>query len=129
MLERALVQIVLIVSGCDYVSFFSGLGKAAFMNAFYQYSTFITGGQEDGYLSDNSRKREDREGLHAFIRLIGTLYFKKHLSAFVVLRNVQTPIQLFNSTSGKTGTKSGTKYHISSKNSALLIIRHPLPND
>lgn len=30
-------RVLFIVSGCDYVSFFPGLGKAAFMNAFCQY--------------------------------------------------------------------------------------------
>ena len=32
----------------------------------------------------------------AFIRLIGTVYFKNHLSAFVALRSVHTPVQLYN---------------------------------
>ena len=34
-------------------------------------------------------------------RLVGTLYFKKHLSAFVILGCVQTPVQHFNSITGE----------------------------
>ena len=82
-------QMLFILSGCDYTSYFAGLGKAAFLNAFYQYSNFITGNKEEGSLSDNSGESE-------------TLYFKKHLSAFVALMCIQTPIQLFNSTTGQT---------------------------
>ena len=32
------LQMLFIVSGCDYTSYFAGIGKAAFLNAFYQYS-------------------------------------------------------------------------------------------
>ena len=102
--ERLLTthQMLFIVSGCDYVSYFAGLGKAAFLNAFYQYSTFITGNKEEGSLSENSGESETKRGFLAFVRLVGTLYFKKHLSAFVTLRSVQTPIQHFNSIAGET---------------------------
>ena len=41
-----------IASGCDYIPFFSGIGKAAFLNTFYQYADFITGKQGYGHLSD-----------------------------------------------------------------------------
>ena len=42
-------------------------------------------------------RRNKKRFFFAFVRLIGTLYFKKHLSAFVILRNVQTPVQMYNS--------------------------------
>ena len=44
-----------------------------------------------------TRKDEQASGFLAFIRLIGTLYFKKHLSAFVSELGFQTPNQLYNS--------------------------------
>lgn len=94
-------QVLFILSGCDYVSF-SGLGKAVFMNVFYQYSTYITGGQEEVCLSDINGDTEIKKEFFSFIKLIGTLYFKKHLPAFVVLRNVQTPVQLYNTLTAKT---------------------------
>ena len=37
-----LVQIVFVASGCDFVSFFSGLGKTSFFKALYANCTFIT---------------------------------------------------------------------------------------
>ena len=55
-----------------------------------------------GPLSDNDGKSEIKKGFLSFVRLIGTLYFKKHLSAFVALKCVQTPVQLFNSIAGHT---------------------------
>ena len=75
--------------------------SSVFMNAFYQHSTFITGGQEESYLCDINEDEEIRKVfLFAFIRLIGTLYFKKHLSAFVILRpecpDTCTTLQLYN---------------------------------
>ncbi len=36
-------------------------------------------------------------GFLSFLRLIGTLYFKKHISAMASLKNVETPQQLYNS--------------------------------
>ena len=96
------LQMLFIVSGCDYTSYFTGIGKAAFLNAFFHYSDFITGNTQEGSLCDNSSEREIKTGFLSFVRLIGTLYFKKHLSAFVALKCVQTPIQLFNSIAGDT---------------------------
>ena len=47
-----------IASGCDYISDFAGIRKAAFLNAFYEYSNpfyeysnFITGNKQEGSLS------------------------------------------------------------------------------
>lgn len=31
-------------TGCNYVSFFTGIGKASFMSTFFQYASFIAGG-------------------------------------------------------------------------------------
>ena len=82
--RERLPGMLFIVSGCDYTLYFAGLGKAAFLNAFYQYSNFITGNNQEGSLSDNTNERET--GFLSAVRLIGTLYFKKHLSAFMTLK-------------------------------------------
>ena len=105
------LQMLFILSGCDYTSYFTGLGKAAFLNAFYQYSNFITGNKVEGSLSDNSGESETKKGFLSFVRLVGTLYFKKHLSAFVALMCVQTPIQLFISTTGQTSEERHQQWY------------------
>ena len=89
-------QMVFICSGCDYVSYFHGHGKAAFFNTFFQHAPFITGEHADGLLSDIGEDVKER-GFLSFLRLIGTLYFKKHNSAMASLKNVETPQQLYNS--------------------------------
>ena len=38
-----ILQTLFVCTGCDYISFFSGLGKATFLRYFFQYATFITG--------------------------------------------------------------------------------------
>ena len=40
------LQSLYVVSGCDYISFFSNMGKATFLRYFYQYSSFISGAKE-----------------------------------------------------------------------------------
>ncbi len=61
-----------ITSGCDYVSF-SGHGKSAFFQVFFQHADFITGRSMPGSLSDSGEKNKEN-GFLAFLRLIGTLY-------------------------------------------------------
>ena len=87
-------QILFTVSGCDYISYFAGFSKAAFMNVFYQHACFITGDEEKGRLTCIS---DFKKGYLSFLRLIGTLYFKKHYSAFVSLQGIDTPQHLMNS--------------------------------
>ncbi len=41
-------QMLFITSGCDYVSYFAGLGKASFIQAFFQHAAFISGNQMAG---------------------------------------------------------------------------------
>ncbi len=77
------MQTVFVCSGCDYISFFSQLGKATFLRYFFQYATFITSGRPQGTLADTSLDREVyQNGFLAFMRLIGCVYFKKHATAF-----------------------------------------------
>ena len=85
-----------IVTGCDYISYIFGISKAMFLKSFFQYADFITGTQATGCLSQT-------EGIHknlgylALVRLIGTIYFKKHLATVVSKLGFETPSQLFHS--------------------------------
>ena len=89
-----IMQMLFISTGCDFISYFSGFGKASVLNIFYQYAQFITSGDPvSGTLSDTD---DPRKGFLAFMRLVGTLYFKKHLSAFIS-RGYETPQHLFHS--------------------------------
>ena len=80
-----ILQTLYVVSGCDYISFFSHIGKATFLRYFYQYSSFITGGDQPntpGTLANTALNRHCNTGFLAFTRLIGTVYFKKNASGF-----------------------------------------------
>ena len=74
-----IIQTLFVCTGCDYVSFFTGLGKATFLRYFFQYASFISGANANGSLSDI---RDYKKGFLAFMRLVGTVYFKKHASGF-----------------------------------------------
>ena len=70
-------------TGYDYTSFFSQLGKATFLRYFFQYASFITGGEQPGTLADTQlNERSYKLGFLAFMRLIGTVYFMKHTTGF-----------------------------------------------
>lgn len=73
----AILHMLFIVSGCDYVSFFNGFGKGTFLNVFFQHADFITGRNSSGLLCHYSEHNKE-VGFLAFTRLIGCLYFKKH---------------------------------------------------
>lgn len=80
-----ILQSLFVSTGCDYVSFFSGLGKATFLRYFFQYAEFITGESQytKGSLSDVLLNNDaHKQGFLAFLRLVGTVYFKKHATAF-----------------------------------------------
>ena len=71
--------------GCDYISFFRGSGKATFLRCFYQYAHFILSGREpaSGTLADtNLNKAQMDIGYLSYLRLVGTVYFKKHNTGF-----------------------------------------------
>ena len=97
-LRGSIFQKIFIASGCDYTSYFSGFGKVAFLNIFYQHSNFICGTEYDGCLTQTQGNNK-KMGFLAFLRLIGTLYFKKYLSAFSTNHSCETPQQLFQLTS------------------------------
>ena len=85
------LQTLYITSGCDYISFFSGHGKATFLSTFCQHAKFIC---SEHSLSDTT-PTEQKSGFFSFMRLIGALYFKRHNSAFFVHHSCETPEQLF----------------------------------
>ena len=77
-----IMQTVYAVSGCDYISVFSGLGKATFLRYFFQYASFITAGSSHhsstaGTLADIHLDSNYESGYLAFLRLVGTIYLKK----------------------------------------------------
>ena len=81
-------QTIYVATGCDYTSFFSEIGKATFLRYLYQYAAFITGESNPdtpGTLADTELEGEKYKlGYLEFIRLIGTVYFKKHSSGFQI---------------------------------------------
>ncbi len=85
------LQSLYVTTGCDYISFFSGLGKASFLGTLFQYATFIAKGEDPpGSIGTVSLDR-DSPSLYSFLRLIGCKYFRKHTSLFAP----QTPVTLF----------------------------------
>ena len=44
-----IMQTLFVCTGCDYVSFFSGLGKATFLRNFFQYASFISGANANAH--------------------------------------------------------------------------------
>ena len=74
-------QVLYACTGCDYISFFKGIGKATFIPYFFQYAHFISSGKEAtcGTLADtDSNNGAMNLGYLSFLRLVGTVYFKKH---------------------------------------------------
>ena len=80
-----------IVTGCDYVSYLSGFGKATFLNYFFQHADFITGKVGIGCLSQTDYSQM-KLGFLAYVRLIGTVYFKKNLSTVISKLGFETQI-------------------------------------
>ena len=78
-----ILQTLFVCTGCDYISFFYGIGKATFLRYFFQNASFITGSNAEGSLANVQLDNENfNKGFLAFIRLVGTVYYKKHASAF-----------------------------------------------
>jgi len=104
------MQTLFVRTGCDYTSFFSQIGKAPFLQYFFQYAAFITGRESKCSLADTDLEGENyKKGFLAFLWLIGTVYFKKHA---IVLRHHHQQItsssslvQLYNSNT-KTGWRT-----------------------
>ena len=89
-------QTLYVSTGCDYTSFFSGIGKATFFRYFYQYAEFITSGKGAalGTLANTELNNGQMDiGYLSFLRLVGTVYYEKHNTGF----ETPNPITHFNS--------------------------------
>ncbi len=89
-----IIQMVFICTGCDFVSFFNGVGKATFLNTLFEHSNFITASSANAPGS-LTMTRLSSDGFYAFLRLVGCAYFKKYKSSFIPSHF--TPIALYNS--------------------------------
>ncbi|CAC5411992.1 KIF4 [Mytilus coruscus] len=91
-------QMLYIVTGCDYVSFFRDHGKTSFYQIFFKYPDFITSNNIVkgwlGILSDSDNT--ENAGFLAFLRLVGCEYWRKCSSAFLKDR-IESPHYLFQS--------------------------------
>lgn len=90
------LQTLYACTGCDYISYFAGIGKCTFLTTFFQYASFISAGlQPPGSLGVISLNHCD-PSLLSFLRLVGCAYFKVHASAF----EHRTPVSLYHSVLG-----------------------------
>ena len=95
------IQTLYVATGCDYTSFFSGLGKVSFLSTFFQHASFIAGTIDTnisgsiGHVSLDTKS----DAYLSFLRLVGCAYFRKHTSAF----QLQTPEALFHSIPATNG--------------------------
>lgn len=76
------VQMVYITTGCDFTSFFVGLGKVMFLKTFYACSDFISSGTDPATPGTLACRDPESSGFLSFIRLVGASYFAKHRGAF-----------------------------------------------
>ena len=78
-LRPQMMQSLFICTGCDYISFFKGIGKVTVMDVVFQHSGFISSNTPDCPGNISGMGEADRkERFLAFVRLVGTLYFKKY---------------------------------------------------
>lgn len=108
------IQALFVSTGCDYTSFFSGIGKAFFLQVFLDQSTFIVG-SHPGHFSANfgstTLSSQAQESELAFIRLVGCAYIKKHSNAFYG-KTPQSLLHSFASASSPTEQHSQWLDHI-----------------
>ncbi|CAH1799207.1 unnamed protein product [Owenia fusiformis] len=87
------LQIIYIVSGCDYLSYFVGQGKGSFFKLFFANVKFITLGTSDECGNICQTSESDRhKGLLSMYRLIGCVYFAANRAA---LYQFDSPQDLF----------------------------------
>ena len=95
------VQVVHVCTGCDFVSFFNGLGKATCLATLFEYCGFICANNDQaaGTLMDTCAASK---GFLSFVWLVGCAYFREHNSAF--LPSYPTPMTVFNSLESENST-------------------------
>lgn len=72
-----IIQTLFITTGCDYISFFNGLGKATFLNALFEYLEFIT---TDTTSTPGVLTNDEPNGFLSFLRLVGCATLKKNIN-------------------------------------------------
>ena len=102
-LSPSVMQMTFISTGCDFISFFHGLGKANFLATLFLYCKFICSNTDlvPGTLAD----MDSTNGFLSFTRLVGCAYFRKHKGVF--LPSYPSPMALFNSLDNKDLVPSG----------------------
>ena len=87
------IQTLYVCTGCDYVSFFAGMGKVTFLSSFYKYASFIAGYNDTCGSIGEVNLDTDSSSCLSFFRLVGCTYFGAHASAF----ELPSPIALYHS--------------------------------
>ena len=75
----SVVQTVFVASGCDYTSFFAGVGKATFYKSLFTHSHFIC---DDTRSQLQLHDVASPHSFSAFLRLVTAAYYTRHRSAF-----------------------------------------------
>ena len=80
---KEILQVLYVLTGCDFTYFLAGIGKVTLYNTFYRYSTFISFPDQHtpGSIPDVS---PDSNGFLSFVRLNEVAYFTKYRPAFQV---------------------------------------------
>ena len=73
----SILQPLFVATGCDYLSFFSGIGKTNFYKVFsnMQHSYQVASKNKVNWTAHHS-------AFLSFLRLVGSAYYKKHVAAF-----------------------------------------------
>lgn len=87
------LQSLYVCTGCDYTSFFVGMGKVSFLSTFFQYASFIAGGTDPAGSIGNITINKECTSFLSFLRLVGCAYFRLHSSAF----EYSSPVTLYHS--------------------------------
>ena len=95
----SILQVLFVVTGCDYVSYFKHHTKNSFYGTFFEFATFITGQSQSGRL-DHTTDQNWQKGCEAFFRLIGCEFFKTHSALFAKMVEDRKPTSLFTSEDG-----------------------------
>ena len=83
LIQRYYYKHCLLLQAVTTYLFSAAWGKAAFLQCFFLHAEFTPGESQQGSLSDTLLDNDvHKQGFLAFLRLIGTVYFKKHATAF-----------------------------------------------
>ena len=80
-----------IATGCDFTSFFVGIGKTALLKGFFRFSDFITG-QFPTLPCTLAHTDPESNGFLAFLHLVGVAYYLKNQGAFLKTHQSATTI-------------------------------------